>query len=148
MDNTQKLVRIAFDCAKCGNNIQLNWDIYTGYYEGHALCMSCRPAEKAQILSEEELKVIEDIYSLQYDAIAKQKPGLVKVFTSHRTLNSRNHNLVLENDELMAENMLRQKYESFLKSVIRSGECLEDECDFEWFKQRMGSISNVAEVFK
>jgi hypothetical protein len=103
--------RYAFDCVECGKNIQITWEMYTGYYEGHTLCLSCRPAEKVdRILTEEEL--------------------------------------LRANAELSFEIMLRKKYESFLKSVIRCGESLEDECDFEWFKQRLGTLPKALEVFK
>lgn len=67
---------------------------------------------------------------------------------NEKTWKERCQLLVLENDELMAENMLRKKYEGFLLSVIRSGEKLNDGEDFEWFKRYLGSSSILSEVFK
>jgi hypothetical protein len=39
-------------------------------------------------------------------------------------------------EEQQKEIDLRKRYESFLKSVIRSGETIKDEEDFEWFCNR------------
>jgi len=41
-------------------------------------------------------------------------------------------------EEALKEISLRERYESFLKSVIRGGETLRDEQDFEWFRAKMG----------
>jgi len=40
-------------------------------------------------------------------------------------------------EDALVEIKLRKLYEGFLRSVIRSGESLSDEQDFEWFCERM-----------
>lgn len=42
----------------------------------------------------------------------------------------------IESEKLEKEIKLRKQYESFLKSVIRSGEALSDTCTFEWFCEK------------
>ncbi len=92
-----------------------------------------------QILTEEEIRAIERDYKLLFQGknITQRDHGQVEdLISSHRAINERNRMLVQENDVLNSENIARTMYEGFLRSVIRSGETLEDEQDFEWFKQK------------
>jgi hypothetical protein len=56
------------------------------------------------VLTEEEVKKVE--YDLQREFVHHSAFSLI---SSHRTLNTRNLKLVLENDELMAENVRLKK---------------------------------------
>lgn len=53
------------------------------------------------------------------------------------SLNERCKQHVVENDNQNAEIEMRKKYESFLRSVIRSGEQLKEEHGFEWFVEHL-----------
>jgi hypothetical protein len=87
--------RIAFDCAKCFKTLQLEERIYKKAYEGHTLCMSCRPSVKVeQILSEEELNQLEN-FAASADGLSETNS--YKVIESHRLLFAANAELSFNN---------------------------------------------------
>jgi hypothetical protein len=69
---------------------------------------------------------------------------MTKILTEEE-LNERNRKLVFENDELLAEIMMRVRYEGFLRSVINCKGNLRDSEDFEWFKNCYAELQKPLE---
>jgi len=85
-------MKISFDCLKCLKHLQLEEHIYKEAYEGHELCLSCRPVEDEtpmsntidkQLLSEKELQDMRMIAFNSYDDFSKYAAAKILQMYDH-----------------------------------------------------------------
>lgn len=101
--------RYAFDCSECGKFLKLAEEVYKTYYDGHELCMSCRPGELPQErLSEDEVNVIAKLYEGETKWAAD--PADVK-------------SLLAEVKRLKAIEAERNRYKSLVDSIDKQIAC-------------------------
>ena len=99
-----------FDCVNCRKHLcDLSQEIYKKAYEGHDLCLSCRPSEKSSPISPEQRKEIQQMIKKVHTRGWIHCPGKDELFECV--------SLLLSSEQAWREQVKNLNNESFRRGV-------------------------------